>query len=501
MGVLVVRPIDDRGRPTGARIHLTGADGKAYLPVDAYGRVSAAGDRLFHVPGEFRVDVPVGRVSLTAVKGFEFVPVSASAEVRVNEVTTVSIPFMRMTDMNAKGWYNGSTHVHMNYAGNLHNTLENLMMMSAAEDQDIVLEQIANKDNRILDYQFFVKGGGPHPQSRPDMLLVVGQEYRPPFWGHVFMFGLRDHLISPFTTGYEGTAIESLYPTNTDMFRKARSQGAYVGYVHAFAGEADPLVTDLGAGKGFMVDAALGTTDAVEWSAAGRSGFFPLYAVWNNGLKVAAVGGEDSISSLHASKLVGSERTYVHTGSRGLDMHAWLDGMREGRAFVTNGPLVELSVNGMLPGESIDVPARGGSVRIEGHVRSVVPLQHVTLVFNGQAVEQLPLSADRRSADLDKTLQVSRSGWYHLRAEGAPADRFPFDTGYPQAFTNPVWIVAGDRPVRDRASAEYSLKWIDKLQQLADVWPGWRSQKEKDHVYAQLEEARAVYRQRMSEAP
>ena len=54
----------------------------------------------------------------------------------------------------------------MNYAGNLHNTLENLMMMSAAEDQDIVLEQIANKDNRILDHQFFVPGGGPHPLSR-----------------------------------------------------------------------------------------------------------------------------------------------------------------------------------------------------------------------------------------------------------------------------------------------------------------------------------------------
>jgi len=31
---------------------------------------------------------------------------------------------------------------------------------SAAEDQDIVNEQVANKDNRILDYHHFVKGGG-----------------------------------------------------------------------------------------------------------------------------------------------------------------------------------------------------------------------------------------------------------------------------------------------------------------------------------------------------
>ena len=396
--------------------------------------------------------------------------------------------------MSARGWHGGSTHVHMNYGANLHNTLENLMMMSDAEDQDIVLEQVANKDNRILDHQFFVPGGGPHPLSRANMVLVVGQEYRPPFWGHVFMFGLRNHLISPFTTGYEGTAIESLYPSNTDILRKARAQGAYVGYVHPYAGERDPLEGDLGAGKGAIVDAALGTTDAIEWSAAGRAGFFPLYALWNNGLRVTAVGGEDSISNLHGSKLVGSHRTYVFTGGRGLEMHAWLEGMRAGRAFVTNGPLVELTVNGARPGDTVTLDAAGGPVAVQARVRSIVPLEKVTLYFNGRPVEDIALGTDRRSVEFAKTLPVAASGWYHLRAEGAPADRFPLDTAYPQGFTNPVWVTVGNQPVRDRASAEYALRWIDKLQTLADAWPGWRSQKEKDHVYAQFDEARAVYR-------
>jgi hypothetical protein len=250
----------------------------------------------------------------------------------------------------------------MNYGGNLHNTLENLMMMSEAEDQDIVNEQVANKDNRVLDYQYFVPGGGPHPLSTPERLLVVGQEYRPPFYGHVFFFGLRDHLISPFTTGYEGTAIESLYPSNTDMFRKAKKQGATVGYVHAFFGELDPLETDLGVGKGYMVDAALGTTDGVEWSDAGRGGFHPWYATLNNGVRVTATGGEDSISNLQRSKLVGSYRTYVYTGARGLTMDAWFEGLRKGNAFVSSGPLVELTVNGRIPGETVALPA-GGEVK------------------------------------------------------------------------------------------------------------------------------------------
>ena len=507
MGVLSLRTLGDRGQVTGARIHLTASDGKFYAPSDAYARVSAAGDRIFHSSGEVRVALPPGKTSVTVVKGFEMWPETAEIEISANEATSASITLKRLTDMSAQGWHNGSTHVHMNYAGNLHNTLENLMMMSAAEDQDIVLEQIANKDNRILDHQFFVPGGGPHPLSRSDMTLVVGQEYRPPFWGHVFMFGMKNHLLSPYTTGYEGTAIESLYPSNTDMFRKAKAQGATVGYVHAFGSQSsdrsggdDPLNADLGAAKGAMVDAALGTTDAIEWSGAGRAGFFPLYAMWNNGLKVTAVGGEDSISNLHMSKLVGSHRTYVFTRDRGRDMHAWLDGMRAGRAFVTNGPLVQLSVDGMLPGDTISVPAGGGRAHVQVEVRSIVPLQNVTLYFNGQPVEDIPLRTDRKTAHLQKTTSVTRSGWYHVRAEGAAGDRFPLDTGYPQAFTNPVWVVVGNQPIRNRASAEYSLRWIDTLQMLAEASPGWRSSKEKEHVYAQFDEARKVYRRFLTEA-
>ena len=502
MGVLSVRTIDaSTDHPTAARIHLTASDGKNYVPTDAYGRVSGAGDRIFHQTGTFRVELPVGTTSVEAVKGFEYAPLKQEVQIAPGEVTQVNLVLKPIANLSARGWYGGSTHVHMNYAGNLRNTLENLMMMSAAEDQDIVNEQVANKDNRILDYQYFVPGGKAHPLSTRDRVLVVGQEYRPPFYGHVFMFLLKDHLISPYTTGYEGTAIESLYPSNTDMFRKAKAQGATVGYVHAFqGGDRDPLEADLGGGKGFIVDAALKTTDAVEWSNSGRATFFPWYAVLNNGLRVTATGGEDSISSMHASKLVGSARTYVYTGDRGLDAEAWFEGLRAGRAFVSTGPLVELTVNGRMPGDEVSMPAAGGEVEVEGRVRSITPLESVTLIFNGEKVDTIPLGADRKTAEFKKTLKVSRSGWYHLRAEGKPEERYPLDTTFAQGFTNPIWVTVGGRPVRDRAAAEYCLKWIDKLHTMAEAWPGWRSQKEKDHVYAQFNEARAIYKKFLDES-
>src|SRR4051794_3119291 len=120
-------------------------------------------------------------------------------------------------------------------------------MTAGAQGMHIVSSLVANKDNRILDWQHFRPGGQHHPASdlARRSMLIVGEENRPPFRGHTFYIGLRDHLIAPFMTGYEGTGLSSLSPNNTELFRKARAQGAATGYVHAFGGQSDPL-----AGKG-----------------------------------------------------------------------------------------------------------------------------------------------------------------------------------------------------------------------------------------------------------
>jgi len=498
MGYLKVRVVDEGGDLTHNRIHLQAADGKFYTPNDAYARAGTRGDQIFHNAGEFTLTLPVGEASLNVVKGFEYLPQSLEVDIAEGAVAQLTVELQQMTDMGAKGWYSASTHVHANYGGNLHNTLENLMMMSRAEDQDLVLEQVANKDNRILDYQFFVPGGGQHPISEKDQIVVVGQEYRPPFYGHVFMFGMREHLISPFVTGYEGTAVESLYPSNTDMFLKAKAQGAITGYVHPYLGEADPLDGNLGGGKGFMVDAALGTTDALEWSDSATSGFYPLYAVWNNGLRVTATGGEDSISSLHRSKLLGSYRTYVYTGNLGLNMDAWFTGLKRGRAFVSSGPLLEMQVGTSLPGDTVQLPPGGGEVTITGQLRSITELEEIALVCNGELVQTFPLRRSDNSLNIDFEHSIERSGWCHLRTEGDSDKRFPLDVGYAQAFTNPIWFQVGDEPIRNPQSVDYAIRWIDKLQELADAWPGWRSESEKAHVFGQFEQARQVYRSKLN---
>jgi hypothetical protein len=498
VGRLHVRAIDaSTGKLTAFRAHGTETGGKFYAPHDAYALISMTGRRCFLSRGEFTVELPPGELTIEAVKGFEYEPVRQRAAVKPGQTTELTLVLKRIATLPAQGWYSGSTHVHMNYGGNLRNTPERLAWMAASEDLHIVSALIANMDNRIFDWQYFRLGGGEYPLSGgpPGVKVLFAEEYRPPFPGHVFMIGMRDHLISPFVTGYEGTAIESLYPSNTDMFRKARAQGAIGGYVHPF-GESDPLESGLGA-KHFPVDAALGTVDCLEWSNAIRAQHRVWHRMLNNDFSIVPVGGEDSITDLHNRKLIGNIRTYAYLG-QDFRVEAWVEAIRKGRTFFSTGPLLEFRINDQIPGGRLRLPAGGGKVTISGSVRSVAPLSKLTLYHRGGAFKQIPLNPDGKGARFTETIAVEHSDWFSITAEGP---RYPaLDTEFPLATTNAIRVYVGEEKIRDRDSAEYFIRWIDKLKVMTGQWPWWRSQAEKDHIYSEYEQARRVYERLAEEA-
>jgi TolB protein len=500
MGTLDVSVIDaGSGEPTEARIYLKASDGKAYTPSNAYHRVAARAMNFdfFHTDGRFTVDVPAGEVSIEVMKGFERLPLKRSVEVKPGRTTLARFDLERFTNYKAKGWYSGSDHVHMNYAGNFHNTPENLMFMAAAEDLDVIGEKIANKDNRIFDHQYYT-GAYDRERSTPDRVLSWGEEYRPPWYGHINFINLTDHLISPFTTGYEGTAIESLYPSNTDMFRLAKKQGALTGYVHPYP--SDPDENGYANARTFPVDVALGTVDYIEVMTSATYAKYTsrvLHRILNCGFKITHSGGEDSITNLHRTPVIGSARVYGYLGDK-LGWDRWIDAIGAGRTFVTNGPLVELTVNGRIAGEEVHLPADGGSVEIAGRLESAFPVERLELLFNGEVVKAFPVG-DGLDAEFRERIEIARSGWFGLRAlTDGPVP--PVDDTNLHAETGAIYVYRGDQPIRSKSDAEYFVRWIDAITEQANEHPGWRSERERKHVLAQFAEAREIYIERAAEA-
>ncbi len=491
--------IHEDGRPTSARIYLRASDGKAYTPPNAYHRVAARAMNydFFHTDGRFVVQVPPGEVTIEVMKGFERNPVSRTITVEANASNRVVFDLERFTNLKTRGWYSGSDHVHMNYAGNFHNTPENLLFMASAEDLDMVGEKIANKDNRIFDHQYY-NGAYDKTRSTSERLISFGEEYRPPWYGHVNFINLTKHLISPFTTGYEGTAIESLYPSNTDMFRLVKRQGALRGYVHPYTSA--PEDNGYANARWFPVDVALGTVDYLEVMTSATFAKYTsrvLHRVLNCGFRVTYSGGEDSISNLHRTPAVGAARVYAHLGDK-LEWSRWVDAIAKGRTFVTNGPLLQLFVNGEMPGGEIRLPAEGGSVEVTAKLETAFAVEKLELLFNGQVIESFPLT-DGRQASVTKRIAVTESGWFTLRATTA-GPVHPIDDTNLHAETSAVYVYTGDQPIRSRSDAEYFIRWLDAIRIQAEEHPGWRSDRERKHVLDQLEEARAIYQQRAAEA-
>ncbi|HUG81662.1 MAG TPA: CehA/McbA family metallohydrolase [Bryobacterales bacterium] len=489
------------GEPTESRVYMKASDGKMYAPANTYQRIAArsANEDVFHAPGHFTVEVPPGDLILEVVKGPEYWPSRGDFYVSPKGVTRIELELTRMTNMNAMGWWSGSDHVHMNYGGNLNNTPEYMLFEAKAEDLDHIGWKIANKDNRVFDTHHY-RGEPLHPLSDDQNLISFGEEYRPAWYGHINFINLTKHFISPFTTAYEDTGIDSLYPSNTDMFAVARKQGAIGGHVHPWSREPS-MDSEYRVAQTYPVDLALGSFEYLEVMTS-ASHYTQTSKTWhrslNCGFKVTASAGEDSILNLQATPMIGSARVYAFLGEK-LTWDGWLDAIRGGRTFVTNGPLIQFTINGEIAGGEIHLPAGGGSVEVRATLESIVPLETFEIIRNGKVVETISLERDNQKAVFEKRLDVKESGWYTLKAAGTGIQH-PVDDSYPVAETGPIYVYVGDQPIRSKEDAAYFVQWIDDLITLWDGYEFWRSDREKNHVLGQFREARAVFVKRGDEA-
>lgn len=352
---------------------------------------------------------------------------------------------------------------------------------------------IVNKEQRIPDIAY--AGRGLDPASRPDALILHGQEFHTSYWGHLGLLGLKDHLLLPGYAGYPNTAAASLFPANAQVADLAHANGALVGYVHPFEEDPTPLTHPVHTDADELpVDVALGKVDYME--ILGFSDHQATAGVWyrllNLGFHIPAAGGTDAMADYAMLRgPVGMNRTYVSVPAGPLDYQAWLANLKAGRSFATNGPLLDFTLGGLPVGETLALDAARG-VAFTARVRSIVPLDAAQVVCNGKPVQEVALDAARQEGALTGTLPVGASGWCLLRAFTRHAE-YPVLDNFVYATTSPVYVrIAGKAP-RSPEDARYFIAWIEHLSQATAAYPDWNSKAEKRIVLETLESARKVY--------
>lgn len=497
--------LDPYGKVTPARISITGQDSRSYAPEDAWMQADdslipsqqAFETHYFASPGKASVEVPPGPITVEVTKGFEYRPAKQTISVASDESAkiTISLQPLWIAKDRRPMWISGDVHVHMNYAGTYRNTPAHLVSQAAAENLSIVEDLVVNKEQRIPDIAYF--SPKPDAASTAATLLLHGQEFHTSYWGHLGLLNLTKHFLIPGYAAYVGTAAASLYPTNADVSDMAHEQHGLVGYVHPFDTIPDPA-KDASLTDELPADVALGKVDYIEVLGFSdpRATSDVWYRLLNLGFHLPAAGGTDAMANFASLRgPVGLNRVYAKVPIGPLNISAWLDSLKHGRTFATNGPLLEFSLGSRDIGDELRFPAGENKVPFRAWMRSIVPVDHLQVVCNGSVVRDIQLPEKRDSANAEGTIPISQSGWCLLRAWADKAED-PILDAYPYATTSPIYVtVAGSRPTSS-GDAAYFLAWIDRLIQAASTNQAWNTDAEKAWVLKLLNQAREVYQKK-----
>ena len=486
-GTLRLHTNDAAGKKgVSARVVVQQDKGKYYAPPGSLHRM-LRGLGHFYCDKSAELILPAGKYRLRAFRGPEYKPALHEITIEPGKSHELTIDMPRWTHAAKTGWYSGENHIHANYGyGQWYNTPETMFTQCSGEDLNVCNFVVANSDtDGIFDRPFF--RGGPDPRSTPETILYWNQEFRSTLWGHMTLVNLKQ-VVEPVMTGFHATTNPWDIPTNSDIADRTHWQKGHVNYTHAVQNAVKPFDNPYAA-KGLPIDVALGKIDSLDLNNAYAGAVPTWYRLLNCGFRLPPSAGTDVFLNRIFSNLPGGDRVYVHVPG-GLTYDGWIDNLKKGRSFVSNGPMLELTIDGKALGETIKVNGHE-KVRVKASARSQYPLAKVELIHNGKVAATLPLAKDEQSATLDQQIELKGSGWYALRASGPGHPDSVVPAVY--AHTAPIYIDIAVSVLRSREDALFFLAWIDDLAVMVRTRDRIPDTKLRQHVDDQLDAARRVY--------
>jgi TolB protein len=481
------------GRPMPARIYVDASDGRHYTPDGLFHRSMMVFDRhYFHMDGEAELELPAGRASIEAIRGWQYSPKAVSVDVAVGGTHTTTIRLERLVDLTARGWYSGDSHVHDLHQG-FGQTHESFFRQLVAEDLNVT-HALVHMDGTRLMGRWADLTGEPHRLSTRTHILQYGQEFRGGL-GHIGMIGTREFIL-PFTAGAGGTSYGQ--PSLEDIYLEgARAQGGIAGFMHPYTSA--PRTPANAAATLIALDVALGLGDYYDIGALyseerGSADFY--YRLLNAGFRIPATGGTDNFSDVWIDPPPGSDRTFAHVAGP-LSHQSWIDAIKRGRTFFSTGPILMLQVEGREPGEELTLAAGAPEMlRVKADVVSIAPLDSLEILVNGEIVETVK-AADPLHVAFDGSIAVPQGGWVAARASG-PKSKYIGDD-YAFAQTTPVYVVRGGRRYLKASDVQFLLETVEAIWTRVEK-ARWRSDNEKAKFRAAVDQARAVYQKLAAEA-
>jgi len=432
----------------------------------------------YFVSQPFSITLPAGKWRLAVERGIETLPVFEEFQIEPHQLLERRIELKRWVDMPRLGWYSGDDHVHYARLKPEHNEL--LMTWALAEDVHVAnILRMGDIERLYFEQAAY---GKQSRYQRGDYVLVTGQEDP--------RTGIDDqgHTIAlNITAPVRDTSQYHLYDL---MFDGVHRQGGLTGYAHiAWADDwyrrESPAIWPTWDAN---INVPRGRIDFFEILQFLHLGLEDYYDFLNMGFRLAASSGSD----VPSGATIGETRMYAYVGPS-FSADAWFGAVKRGRTFVTNGPMLTLTVDDRMPGDELHV-RRNSSLRV--HARSWGPAvigapKTLEIVANGR-VAATKTTRDGKSDELDlrTILGAGSSEWISARVTS--------DNGA-VAHTSPVYVSVDGAPVRDDAHLPQLVeKRLRALEFIASRLREGYAKPEAQALAQRIGEARMKYKELLS---
>jgi hypothetical protein len=438
---------DSAGNPMPCRVHLKDRNGEAQ---------KADGQPFWHdhfvISGRVTVLLAPGTYDFTIERGPEYRRAAGKLELAAGEAQRLAVILERIANLRATGWYCGDLHVHRPVG-----EMEQLMQ---AEDLDFA-PVITWWNNRNLWNATAIPGQIVRQfDGHRIYSLMAGEDERE--GGALLYFGLKSPLAIETN--------EREFPSPMQFVRDARrlQPDVWIDIEKPFWWDvpvwlASGQMNSIGVANNHMCRSQMYPNeawgkprDAERLPAPRGNGYWTqeiYYHVLNAGLRIPPSAG--SASGVLPNP-VGYNRVYVQLDEQ-FTTEAWFRGLANGRSFVTNGPLLLVTVDGAPPGGIISLRAGGSrTVRIEIELTSQDPIRELAIIKNGQIAHTFECS-DELTQQHTVELTVGEPSWLLVRAIADLDHTFRF------ASTAPWFVERPDtrHPIR-RASVQFFLDWTNE---------------------------------------
>lgn len=357
----------------------------------------------FVLPKPSSVLVPADRIQLSAFSGLESEMATRKLDLAGRKKAAVTVKIRSFYNAHQACYRNANTHVHLR---KITKPESNRYLLESARADGLDMVFVSYLERAKADVDYITNRYSKHEiesLSTDHVHFGHGQEHRHNFnageegYGHVMLLNIPE-LIYPVSIG------PGISQTGTDGIPlqrgidKAIESGGSVIWCHNHWGLED------------IPNWLAGRLHANNIFDGGSRGSYQhsFYRYWETGIKVPVSTGTDWF-------IYDFSRVYVPS-QNALDIEQWLEKLKSGHSYITNGPLLEFSVSGQEIGQDIQIETPR-SLTVTGSAVGRVDFQEMQLVQNGIVIHRVNTKAveGHYEAKMEFELEIKDACWLALR--------------------------------------------------------------------------------------